>query len=462
MDKSRQPDSSTAGGWPLIIGCGLASFLVYTDFFAVQVALPDMAQDLGTTVADLQWVISGYMLSLASFLIVAGRLADLLGRKTWLLLGVALFAGASLLGGASVSSEMVIGMRLLQGIGAAIIMPVSMAIVTNAFPAARVQRAVGYVLAIAAIGQASGPLLGGAFTEFLSWRWVLWVNVPVSAVAALLIAASVKQSYDESAGRRIDWTGLVAIVVSVGVFTYGIDKAADWGWLDPRTLGCVGAGVVAMGVFVYRENRTPAPLLDLSLFRNREFSAMTLAGAAGNMALVVAIFLSVLLLQTVYGYSPVEAAYLLLALSFGLTVAAQLAGRMERFEARLVMAASLLLGGAGVVAMGLLEHSVPTFLAASVAAGLGTGMAWNFASVVTQSIVAPGQAGSASGAVLTIMIGLGGVATAAAAAITASTSAAGGVSTAAGRVLIGFGVFALLTAVPVLIWGRTAQPQPQH
>ena len=459
-------DSTAAGKWPLIIGAGLASFLVYTDFFAVQVALPDMAQDLDTTVVDLQWVISGYMLSLASFLIVAGRLADILGRKTWLLLGVGLFATASLLGGASVSAEMIIGMRLIQGIGAAIIMPVSMAIVTNAFPAKQVQRAVGYVLAIAAVGQASGPLLGGVFTEYLSWRWVLWVNVPVSAVAALLIAVSVKQSYDESVGRRIDWVGLVAIVASVGVFTYGIDGAAEWGWLDPRTLGCVGAGLIALAAFIHRENRTSTPLLDLSLFRNREFSAMTLAGAAGNMALTVALFLSVVLLQTVDGYSPVESAYLLLALSLGLTVSAQLAGRMERFDSRLVMSLSLVLGGAGVVGMGLLDRSIPTFLVVSVAAGLGTGMAWNFASVVTQSIVDPAKAGSASGAVLTILIGLGGVATAAAASITASTTVASDVSTAASRVLIGFGTFALLSAIPVLLWGRgrsnaSTEPPPR-
>ena len=151
--------------WRVIIASALAMFLVNLDFFAVQVALPDMSADLNTDVANLQWVISGYMLSLAAFLIVAGRLADLLGRKTWLIIGTSIFGLTSLIGGFAASAEVIIIMRILQGVGAAILMPVCLAVVTNAFPAEKVQRAIGMVFGIAAIGQAgSDDVLGDVAT----------------------------------------------------------------------------------------------------------------------------------------------------------------------------------------------------------------------------------------------------------------------------------------------------------
>jgi EmrB/QacA subfamily drug resistance transporter len=450
-----EPLAADRRTWGVLIASGLAMFLVYTDFFAVQVALPDMADDLGTTVTDLQWVISGYMLALASFLIVGGRLADILGRRTWLLIGVAIFGATSLLGGFSTSAEMVIVMRILQGVGAAIIMPVSVAVVTNAFPAAKVQRAVGMAIGIAAVGQATGPLIGGFLTEFLSWRWVLWINVPVSAVVILLILTSVEQSVDESAGRSIDWIGLILIVISVGAFTYGIDEAATWGWLAPQTLALVFGGLIGFGAFVLWENRHRMPLVDLSLFKNREFSVMTAAGAAGNMGIVVVVFLSVVYLQTEQGYSPMETAFAFLILSAGMTASAQIAGRLERFESWRVMTIALVVGGFGAVAMGLSTGSVPWFLAFSLFAGLGLGMTWAYANVVTQSVVPQEQAGSASGLVLTILIGLGGVATAVAASLTATgTSQGNSGSDVVGGVLIAFGVLALVCAPLVVLFGR--------
>ena len=446
--------------WRLLVACGVAMFMVYTDAFAVQMALPDMANDLGTTVTDLQWVISGYLLALASFMIVGGRLADILGRRTWLIIGIAIFAVTSLLGGMSSNAEMVIAMRILQGVGAAILMPVSTAVVTNAFPAAKVQRAVGVAIGIAAVGQATGPLIGGFLTELLSWRWVLWINVPVSIIVLVLVLSSVPQSYDKSAGRNIDWTGLILIVVSVGTFTFGIDQAADSGWLSPKTLALVFGGLIGLGVFVWWENRNPQPLVDLSLFRNREFSVMTAAGTAGNMTILVVIFLTVIYLQSEHGFSPIQAAFAFLILSAGLTTSAQLSGRLGKRRSWVVMTVSLVVGGLGTVAMGLLTQSVPLFMFASLFAGLGLGMTWAYANVVTQSIVPPEKAGAASGLVLTILIGMGGVSVAGAASLTATGTGQGGATTdVLGVVLIGFGILALACAPLVILFGRQA-PSP--
>ena len=449
--------------WRVIIASALAMFLVNLDFFAVQVALPDMAKDLNTDEANLQWVISGYMLSLAAFLIVAGRLADLLGRKTWLIIGTSIFGVTSLVGGFATTAEMIIIMRILQGVGAAILMPVCLAVVTNAFPAAKVQRAIGMVFGIAAIGQAGGPLLGGLLTELASWRWVLWVNVPVSVLVIYLAVTSVRQSVAEGEEKRIDWLGLVLVVTAIGVFTFGIDEAANWGWDSPLTWSFILGGLIVGAFFLLWESRFRPPLMDLALFRIREFSVMIGAGMAGNMAAVVTIFLSMIYLQSVEGFTPFQAGLAFLIFSGGITISAQVAGRLERFTSWKVMVIALATGGLGVIAMGLLTELIVWFLFASLFAGLGLGMAWTYTNVVTQSVVPKAKAGAASGIVLTVLIGMGGVATAVASSLTTTGINAGGqAGDVISNVLIGFGVFTLVFVPLVAFLGRQpTQQSPQ-
>ena len=444
--------------WRLILASALAMFLVNLDFFAVQVALPDMAKDLNTDINSLQWVISGYMLSLAAFLIVGGRLADILGRKTWLILGTTIFGLSSLIGGFAASAEVLIGMRILQGVGAAILMPVCLAVVTNAFPAAKVQRAIGLVFGIAAIGQALGPLIGGVLTELTSWRWVLWLNVPVALLVIFLTVTAVQQSFDDSEGRKIDWGGLVLIVLSISLFTLGIDMAAQWGWIAVGTLGLIAVGLFGFAFFIFWEKRARPPLLDLSLFKIREFSVMTAAGAVGNSAGPAAIFLSTVYLQTGRGFSPIEAGVAFLLFSGGVALTSQIAGRLEAYASWKVMVSALVIGGLGLVAMGVLIETLPLYLIASFFGGAGAGLAWTFASVVTQSVSPANKAGAASGVVLTILIGLGGVATAVAATLIAGGSGDG--ATIA-PILIGFGILELLTVPFVVIFGRETQQVPR-
>ena len=440
----------------LLLASAMAMFAIQLDFFAVQAALPAIAAEFDTTTTALQWVISGYMLALASFLIVGGRLADLLGRRTWLLLGAVVFGAASLVGGAATGPEMLIAARIVQGVGAAVLMPVCIAVVTNAFPTTQTQRAVGLVFGIAAVGQALGPLVGGALTGLLSWRVVLWVNVPVSALIILLTMRSVEQSRDETAPRVIDWAGLCLIVASVATLTYGIDRASDWGWLSLPTFGFVLAGVVGFAALLVVERRARFPLVDLQLFKIREFTVMILAGVVGNVGIVVSIFLSMVYLQNVEDYSPTEAGLAFLVFSGGATIAAQLSGRMERFPSWAVMDVALLVGGIGAIGMGLNVDNVVLYLVFSLPTGAGFGMCWSFASVVTQSVVAPEKAGAASGVVLTALIGFGGVAIAAASSIVVtragqSTADLGG---AIGDVLIGVGILAVCFIAVVTVLGR--------
>jgi MFS family permease len=323
---------------------------------------------------------------------------------------------ASLGAGASSTPEMVVVMRIVQGAGAAILFPVCLAIVTNAFPRARTQRAIGLVFAIAAIGQALGPLIGGGLTDWISWRWVLWVNIPIAAAIVVLAVTSVSESRDETVPKRIDWLGLGLVVASIATFTYGIDKGADWGWTSPATLGLIVIGCVGLGAFVIVESRRRYPLLDLTLFRDRVFRVMTAGGAVGNMAIVTTIFLSMIFLQNVEGFSALKAGTAFLTFSLAVTIVDQFVGRLERFDPRWVMATGLAVGGIGTLGMALIGQ-LGAFLAFSVFSGAGLGLVFAYTSVITQAVAPQEKAGAASGVVSTILIGLGGVAIAVAAAI---------------------------------------------
>lgn len=436
----------------VLLASSMALFALNLDFFAVQSALPQMADDLATDVTSLQWVLSGFLIALSSFLVVGGRLGDLQGRRRWLLIGAAVFGGASLVGGAATSAEMVIGARIVQGLGAAVLFPVCLAVVTNAFPSEQTQRAVGLVFGISAVGIALGPFLGGALTGLLSWRWVLWVNVPVTAVVALLAVTSVEESRDEDASRHLDWLGLVLVVASMATFSYGVDTAAERGWTAPATLALIGIGLVGLIAFVLVEERVHEPLVDLSLFAIPRFALMTAAGVVGNMGIVTAIFLSMLYLQDVEGLSALAAGTAFLLFSLGMTASQQLSGRLERVPAWAVMGAALAVGGLGGLGMGLAVGDEALFLLCSVAAGAGYGMCWAYVSVITQDLAPAAKAGAASGVVLTVILGIGAVAVAVASSVvtTRGGSDPAGLEDAVGEVLATVGVVAVVLA-PVLV-----------
>jgi EmrB/QacA subfamily drug resistance transporter len=448
--------------WRVLLAASAGLFAIQLDFFAMQAALPDMASDLDTSIHSLQWVISGYMLSLASFFVAGGRLADIFGRRRCLLLGAVVFGLASLAGGAAPNAIVVIVMRLLQGVGGAILFTVSIAVVTNAFPAALVQRAVGLVFGISALGEALGPLAGGFFTEVVSWRWVLWINVPVCVAIIVLVLTSVEESRDTTVSR-VDWTGLALIVSAIGLFTFGVDQGPDWGWSSPATLGLIGLATVLLVAFVVFERRVVQPLVELGLFRIREFTVMVVAGTIGNVAVVVAIFISMIYLQTERGFSPLEAGIAFLAFSSGVAIASQLSGRLERFRSWAVMVVALLVGGLGAIGMGLTVHQPAAFFVLSVCGGFGLGLTFSFASVVTQSVVPPEQAGAASGVVMTVLVAAAGVAVAVAAAVSSSAIQQGpsaGLDDVITRILVSTGALAVL-CTPFVWWlGRTPGARP--
>jgi EmrB/QacA subfamily drug resistance transporter len=421
--------------------------MVQLDFFALNLALPRMAEDLDVQTTDLQWVISGYMLALASFLIPGGRLGDILGRRRVLIVGLAIFATASAICGAASSPGVVIGFRVLQGVGAAIMFPLCVAVVTNAFPEERRARAIGNLYGLGAVATAIGPFVGGLFTDALTWRWVFLVNIPLGMAAIAMVLAFVPESRDNTVPRRIDLYGLAAVAAGIAAVTFAVDRGQEWGWVSAGVIVAFAGGLALLYAFVAIERRVRFPLVDLALFRNRPYVVITLMGTVGNVVFVTTTFCSALYLQQVRGLSPIAAGAVFLAASVATSVAGPLSGRLgERFFVPRVMMLSILAGCPGLIVVAL-DPSLGIYMAALVVFGFGYGLTWSIVSVGTQAVVSVEQAGAASGVTLAMVIGLAGLAVAVAAAVIEALTAGGTseataieailISAAAASVLIG-------------------------
>jgi EmrB/QacA subfamily drug resistance transporter len=393
----------------ILASVSMALFCVQIDYFAMNLALPRMALDLKTTTPDLQWVISVYMLALGAFMVPAGRIGDIFGRRRALLAGVALFGLASALCALAPSATLVIAFRALQGIGAALIFPVSVSVLTNAFPSVRASHAIGLAYGIAGLGNAAGPLIGGLLTETVGWRWIFWLNVPLTLVVLAIGTRFITESLDESVPRRIDVAGLALITVGIGLFTLTFDRAPTWDWLSAPTVIAFACSVAALVVFVVVENRVRWPLVDLSLVRNPRFTILVIAGTVANIAYGVTIFLSTMYLQQVRGLDPLMAGLAFLGPSAGAALGGVLAGRLAASRPPvLVMGVATVVAAMSLAALASSDDWV-LYLPALSACGLTLGLVYAFTTVATQAVVRTERAGEAAGVTLTALVTLAGV-----------------------------------------------------
>jgi MFS family permease len=391
----------------------LTQLLVVIDFFALNLSLPSMAADFGVAPTDLQLVISGYMIALGAFMIPAGRLADLFGRRRVTAVGIAAFGLSSLICAVAPGETVVVIFRFVQGMGAALCFPVSIAIITATFPKDRVQRTLGVVYGLAAVGQALGPLVGGVLSE-ISWRWVFVINVPLSAAALVLLLRTVPESRDEAASHHVDIAGIVLVSCGLMATTYAVDNADAWGWTSARTLVLLLGGLVLLAGFVGWELRATSPLLDLALLRNRVYAVIVTGGTMANSVFCIAVFAATLYLQEVRALSPARSALVFLVLAVGAAIAGQLAGRLDRALPQWVIGCALGAGGIGLLLMTSSESWL-LYLPGFALVGVGLGLGWAYASVATQVVVEPAKAAGASGVTLTLLVAIGGVAVAGAA-----------------------------------------------
>ncbi|WP_189321007.1 DHA2 family efflux MFS transporter permease subunit [Streptomyces flaveus] len=423
---------SAPPAWVVVALACAGQFLVVLDISVVNVALPSMRADLALSATGLQWVVNAYTIAFAGFMLLGGRAGDLYGRKRMFLIGLALFTLASLGGGLAQAEWQLLLARAVQGLGAAVLAPSTLTILTSAVPegAARA-RAIATWTAVGAGGGAAGGLVGGLLVEGLSWRWVLLINVPVGAV---VLAGALRWLPESRAGdgRRLDLPGALLVTAGLATLAYGIVQTEAEGWTSSAAVAPLLAGVALIGLFLLVEARTKAPLMPLKLFRIRSVSSANVAMFLCGAAMFCMWFFMTLYAQNVLGYTPLEAGLALMPSSLAVVLGAKLAPRLMR----VVGARHVAVFGTLVAAVGFGWQSTMsadgTYLTAIMFPGilmmLGAGLAATPLGSLATSGAAPGDAGLVSGLVNTSRtmggsLGLSVMSTIAAARTGADTSA---------------------------------------
>lgn len=346
----RGPRVRVAPGVVLLLVC-LGQFLVLLDVSVVNVALPAIRSDLGFTPSGLEWVINAYTLAFSGFLLFGGRAADIFGRRRLLLLGLALFSLASLADGLASSQWELIAARALQGLGGAVLTPATLTILLVTYPEGRGRaRALGVWSAVAAAGGASGALLGGVITQFLTWRWIFFINVPIGVVVLLMSALAVAETYgDLRSRRRLDLGGAISVTAGLVAVTWGIARSQAAGWGSAEVLSAFGAGLALLGLFVALEARAGQPLVPLRIFASRSITGANLVSLGVGAAVFSVWYFQTLYLQTVRGLTPLEAGLTFLPQTVAIMAGSQISARLiPRIGPR-----PLLLGGPMIIALGL-------------------------------------------------------------------------------------------------------------
>src|SRR3989454_2861863 len=345
-----EADAPTDGRkWLVLVAMVFGLFMPMLDNLVVNVALPTIQHQLGAGVSGLQWIIDAYTLTFASFMLTGGALGDLYGRKRFFMGGLVLFSLGSLACGLSGSTGQLIGFRAIQGLGAAMLLPGSLSIITATFSGKERGTAIGIWAAISGLAIAIGPVVGGFLVEHVSWQSIFFVNVPVGAVGLALTYFVVTDSKDPSRSRRIDPPGLVTGTAGLFFLVYALIEGNARGWTDGLIIGGFALSAVLLAVFFYVESHRESPMLPLSFFRIPTFAAANIEAAAVFFAMFGTVFFLTLYLQNVEGYSPVAAGIRLFAFSVVILVVAPLAGRLsDRFGSRAFMTVGPLIAAAGM------------------------------------------------------------------------------------------------------------------
>ncbi|MEU6143719.1 MFS transporter [Streptomyces sp. NPDC047081] len=387
---------------PLTAVC-LGTFMLLLDVTIAVVALPDMARSLHASLSDLQWVMDGYALALAALLLGIGAAADILGRRRVHLVGVVVFATASLLCGLASGPGMLVAARGLQGLGAAAMFATTLPLLGSVYQGKQRSVALGVWGAVSGAAAAVGPVVGGLLTDGPGWRWIFYVNLPVSLAAVWLTLKAVPESHG-SRDRRVDWAGTVSFAAFAGALTYGAVRAGQDGWADTGTLATFAAAVVALGCFLAVELRSADPLLDPRLFLKPAFSGVMVGALAFNAAAFSLMAYDSIWLQTMLGMSPVRGGLVFLWLSLASFVVAAAGGRLlHGVPARITVGGGLLLIGTGQFCMtGLDAGSTASALVPGlILVGIGTGLVAPGIAGAALAAVPPERSGMAGGAVNT-------------------------------------------------------------
>ncbi|MCX4770538.1 DHA2 family efflux MFS transporter permease subunit [Streptomyces sp. NBC_01285] len=389
----------SGAAWALVI-TSVASFMAALDNLVVTTALPSIRESLGGELPELEWTVNAYTLTFAVLLMLGASLGDRFGRRRLFIVGLSIFTGASAAAALSPGINELIAFRAIQGMGAAIMMPLTLTLLTAAVPPARRGAALGLFSAVTGLAVACGPLVGGTLTEHLSWQWIFWLNVPIGLV--LLPLARLRLAESHAPDSRLDIPG--TLLVSGGLFgiVYGLVNANSDGWTDPTVLSALIAGGVLLGGFIRHGFRAKNPMLPMRLFRNRAFFGINTASLLMFFGMFGSIFLLSQYFQGVLGYSPTEAGLRMLPWTGMPMLVAPVAGLLaDRFGGRPVVVTGLALqaAGLGLFALALApDASYASQLPGLMVGGVGMALYFAPAASLVMSSVRPGEQGIASGA----------------------------------------------------------------
>jgi EmrB/QacA subfamily drug resistance transporter len=400
------PQTAVERRWLALVLLCFAQFIVVLDASIVNVALPSIGEALSFSQENLAWVVNAYVLTFGGFLLLGGRMADLLGRRRVFMSGLFLVAAASLAAGFAATEGQLIAARAAQGLGAAIISPAALSIITNTFrDGAERNKALGAWGAVAGAGGAAGVLLGGILTDGLGWEWVLWVNVPVALISAAFAPALLAESRSTSATRHFDAAGAVSVTAGLSLLVYAIVDATDAGWGSTQTLGLLGLSAALIAAFVAIELRSHAPLVPFRIFRLRTLTGANVVGLLVGGSLFSMFFFITLYLQQVLGYSAIEAGLSYLPLALMIIVASGVASQLvTRVGFKPVLAAGMVFIAAALVWFSQVSVGggfASDVLGPSLLAAIGLGFAFVTTTIAAVSGVGEQESGLASGLINT-------------------------------------------------------------
>ncbi len=391
--------------WALALLC-MTQFMVVLDASIVNIALPSIGEDVGISQENLSWVVNAYVLTFGGFLLLGGRMADLLGRRRIFMAGLVIVAVASLFAGFAPSEGVLIAARAAQGLGAAIIAPSALSIVTTIFrDGSERNKALGAWGAVAGSGGAAGVLLGGVLTDGLGWEWVMWVNVPVALVVLALTPGLIPESRSESQTRTFDLAGAVTVTAGLSLLVYAIVDAASAGWGSTQTIVLLAAALALLGVFTAIELRSQAPLVPFSIFRKRTLTGANVVGLMVGGSLFAMFFFITLYMQQVLGYSPIKAGLSYLPLSVAIILSAGVASQLvTKIGFKPVLAVGLALVTVGLVWFAQISVDggfTADILGPSLLAAVGLGFAFVTTTIAAVSGIEDREQGLASGLINT-------------------------------------------------------------
>jgi EmrB/QacA subfamily drug resistance transporter len=396
--------------WVILIVICTAVFMLLLDTTIVNNAQVKIREGLDANLTEIQWVLDAYILAYAVLLLSFGRLGDIFGRKRLFLLGMLLFTIAS--GVCGVSSwlgdqigvsgvNMLIGARVLQGIGGAMMMPQSLSLLTVTFPPEKRGAAMGIWGSVIGLGAVAGPLIGGYLVTHYAWEWVFLINIPVGAGALIAAYRIIPESTDPLASRKLDWVGLALSGLGIFGFVYGIIEGNIKGWEDSRIIGSIALGLLLIGVFVWWESRVPDPMMKIELFRQRNFFIGNFISLAVAFGMLGIFFPMTIYLQGVLGYSAIKSGLAMSPMSLTMLLAAPLSGRLtDRVGVRWILFGGLVTMSAGIlyiINQTTLDATPWTLLPANALTGLGMGFTFAPLTAAVMRDVPPRIAGSASG-----------------------------------------------------------------